>query len=272
MKGFIKNNLKVLVVVIISGIVFTGIGVYAASQYLASDISFTPSDVNFKKENGEPIDNVEDAINELYNKKSSINSPNNIVTDGLVFGFDSRINYSLNSNNVIFKNNMAYFNGKDSYVIYPNYQNDYITYEVYFNAEDISKTPLKIISSTENGGCDIAIRNGKVSFYVNVNNVYYNLVSDVNIVLNKDYHIVGTYDGNVINLYINGILEKYDEISGKIGHAVDNTITVIGAEPAGDHIANNSYNFSGYIKSARVYNRALSAEEVQNNYNYEKRS
>ena len=71
MRRFIKNNLKVFVAVIISGIVFTGIGVYAASQYLARDISFTPTNENFKKENGESIDNVEDALNELYNQKNN---------------------------------------------------------------------------------------------------------------------------------------------------------------------------------------------------------
>lgn len=47
MKKFIKNNLKVCVTVIISGIVFTGIGVYAASKYFAKDINFTPSNENF---------------------------------------------------------------------------------------------------------------------------------------------------------------------------------------------------------------------------------
>lgn len=67
MKGFIKNNIKVFVAVIISGIIFGGIGVYAASQYLAREIHFTPLNENFTKENGEAIDNVEDALNELYN-------------------------------------------------------------------------------------------------------------------------------------------------------------------------------------------------------------
>ena len=71
MKRFIKNNLKVFVAIVISGIVFTGIGVYAASQYFAKDITFIPTNENFKKENGEPIENVEDALNELYKKSIS---------------------------------------------------------------------------------------------------------------------------------------------------------------------------------------------------------
>ena len=71
MKRFIKNNIKVFAAVIISGIVFTGIGVYAASVYLAKDINFTPTNENFKKENGEVITNVEDALNELYKYQRS---------------------------------------------------------------------------------------------------------------------------------------------------------------------------------------------------------
>ena len=78
MKRFIKNNIKVFVAVIISGIVFTGVGVYAASQYFAKDISFTPTNENFKKENGEVITNAEDALNTLY---SYTESKNNISDD-----------------------------------------------------------------------------------------------------------------------------------------------------------------------------------------------
>ena len=63
MKRFIKNNLKVFVSIIISGIIFGGIGVYAANTYLAHDISYTPSNENFE------VSNVEDALNELYGSR-----------------------------------------------------------------------------------------------------------------------------------------------------------------------------------------------------------
>lgn len=72
MKNFIKNNLKVFVSIIVTTIIVGSVSVYAAGQYFAKDISFTPKNENFKKENGEPIDNVEDALNELYNKNNNI--------------------------------------------------------------------------------------------------------------------------------------------------------------------------------------------------------
>lgn len=65
MKKFIKNNIKVIIAVIISGVVFTTVGVYAASQILAKDISFTPKNENWE------VDNLEDAINDLYNNSDS---------------------------------------------------------------------------------------------------------------------------------------------------------------------------------------------------------
>lgn len=73
MKSFIKNNLKVFVTMIITTIIVGSVSVYAASQYFAKDITFTPTNENFKKENGEAITNVEDALNELYNQKNNGN-------------------------------------------------------------------------------------------------------------------------------------------------------------------------------------------------------
>lgn len=68
MREFIKNNLKVFVAVIITTIIVGSISVYADSQYLSKDIIFTPNNENFKKENGESIENVDDALDELYKK------------------------------------------------------------------------------------------------------------------------------------------------------------------------------------------------------------
>lgn len=70
MKKFIKNNIKTFMTILITTIIVGSVSVYAASQYFAKDISFTPTNENFKKENGEPIDNVEDAINELYEREN----------------------------------------------------------------------------------------------------------------------------------------------------------------------------------------------------------
>ena len=74
MKLFIKNNIKTFITILITTIVVGCVSVCAASQYFAKDINFEPANVNFKKENGEPIDNVEDALNELYEIRTNENA------------------------------------------------------------------------------------------------------------------------------------------------------------------------------------------------------
>ena len=60
MNKFIYSNLKIIIFVIISGILFTGIGVYATTKYLAKDISFNPKNESWN------VTNVEEALDELY--------------------------------------------------------------------------------------------------------------------------------------------------------------------------------------------------------------
>lgn len=259
MKNFIKSNLKVLITIIITTIIVGSVTVYAANQYLARDISFTPINENFKKNNGDPIENVEDAINALYQKSKA-----DFITDGLVFGFDPIINYNLGAN-VTLINNMAYFNGNNSYINFSRYQNKYITYEVDFISENIT-SDIKLISSTEAGGCQINTSNSNLSFLIDINGEYKTLSTPIE--LNKEYHAVGTYDGTTIKLYINGELVQSLAVSGEMTLNVNNTITMIGAEPSANTPSANF--FKGYIKSARVYNRALTENEIKINYNYEK--
>ena len=77
------------------------------------------------------------------------------------------------------------------------------------------------------------------------------------------YHITGTYnpsDGK-IRIYINGILEGTPTSQGApLTSAVDVIIGAYASDPT-------TYNFNGSIDSVRIYNRALSAEEVRYHYN-----
>ena len=63
---------KIIIGIILGGILF-GSGVYAAS-YLASDISYTPSDTSWE------VSNVNDALDDLY----KIINENSIISDELV--------------------------------------------------------------------------------------------------------------------------------------------------------------------------------------------
>ena len=64
--GFMKKN-YVLVIGIIIGVLFSGVTVYAAVQYLSKDVTFTPSNSNWN------VSNVEDALNHLYEQSDVSN-------------------------------------------------------------------------------------------------------------------------------------------------------------------------------------------------------
>jgi len=75
------------------------------------------------------------------------------------------------------------------------------------------------------------------------------------------YHIVGTYDGTRVKIYVNG------EIEGNIPYS--NTITY-GNNPItlGRYYVrpNQGYDFQGALDEVKIYNYALSPEEIKKEY------
>ena len=82
---------------------------------------------------------------------------------------------------------------------------------------------------------------------------------------NQYTHIVGTYNGSVSRMYINGVEIWNASLTGTIPSAT----YYIGTY--GGTIVDDTHNFNGYIPVAKIYNRALTAEEVYQNYNASKR-
>jgi hypothetical protein len=82
---------------------------------------------------------------------------------------------------------------------------------------------------------------------------------------NQWVHSVITYDGSNANLYINGSLDKTQNL-GSITFDIGAGFPVsIGQDPPG---ANEFFN--GRISNAKIYNRALTAAEVLQNFNAQK--
>ena len=74
------------------------------------------------------------------------------------------------------------------------------------------------------------------------------------------YHLVGTYDGSDMRIYLNGSEETNTSKTGSISTS-SNDIEI------GRYSINSTYAYSDQIAQPRIYNRALTAEEVQRNYN-----
>ena len=101
---------------------------------------------------------------------------------------------------------------------------------------------------------------GKIDTYFYGTGGYYSSNSSVN--LNQWTHVVVTFNGSTINWYINGIIDKSLSQSGTITPERNGDLG-IGREV----FENYGRGMNGRISRASLYNRALSAAEIQQNYN-----
>jgi len=79
--------------------------------------------------------------------------------------------------------------------------------------------------------------------------------------LNTWYHVVGTYDGSAMKIYVNGELKNSLDQSQQIDSG-NNVLIGGGAD---------TYYLKGVIDDVRIYNEALSADEIKNLYRYGQR-
>lgn len=89
--------------------------------------------------------------------------------------------------------------------------------------------------------------------------------SDVNVadtsthLLNTWYNVVGTYDGSNMRIYVNGVLKNTLTQTGTL--ATNSETAKIGT------FQGTNYNLTGRIDNVSIYNRALTASEIQQNFN-----
>ncbi|MBK9284614.1 MAG: T9SS type A sorting domain-containing protein [Sphingobacteriaceae bacterium] len=116
--------------------------------------------------------------------------------------------------------------------------------------------------TTGSGSTQFWIRTNNASFdfavYGLVGNGY---VSAGTATLNTWQHVAGTYDGTMLRLYVNGV---------QVGTNAYNSASVA-ASGKQVWFGQNGFNeeFNGSIDEVRIWNRALCAEEIQNNMNAE---
>lgn len=140
-----------------------------------------------------------------------------------------------------------------------------ITLQIAWNRPAGELPPNKrILSNTEVGGYAIYTSNTTpkyimASLYidgshrvigVNANNV------------SPGWHVITlTYNGSVMKLFIDGVLQTTQYLTGTINYAY-NTRTYFGTEPKSDGTIDDSFNLAAEFDDFRIYNRALSDEEV----------
>ena len=110
--------------------------------------------------------------------------------------------------------------------------------------------------------------NNNISLDAYLNSTTYNLsyhggtVSGGNVTPNSWNHVCVTYTGGVIQAYINGVAAT---MSGTTtGLNITNATNQL---VVGEYANLGGYKFYGKIPTMKIYNRALSAAEVQQNFN-----
>lgn len=92
-----------------------------------------------------------------------------------------------------------------------------------------------------------------------------NVVSNAAAVTGTWYHLVGTWDGSNMLVFVNGT-QQTDTNTSNVG-IIDavNRVTSVGRNPANLTVA--QYHLNGSVVLSKIYNRTLSAQEVQNRFN-----
>lgn len=118
-------------------------------------------------------------------------------------------------------------------------------------------------NGTGDAGLAILYRDGHFRGYVwewdGANSPRTNLVFETNIPADKYYHLVLTHDDVMAKGYTNGVLTTSGSCEGSRYPSNDTTI--------GRYSPSYNQGFNGDIPLVRVYDRALSVEEIQQNFN-----
>ena len=84
--------------------------------------------------------------------------------------------------------------------------------------------------------------------------------SSSGVVDNAWNHVVATFDGSTKRIYVNGVQKTSANVTGTI------TANTTGNAYVGTYGSFNGYPFNGQISTVKVYNRALTADEVAQNF------
>lgn len=192
---------------------------------------------------------------------------------------------SKNNNNATLKNfdfnktsgwtgNSLLLDGKNDWVSMQKIYNNNMTVEIalkILNEKDGKK--LYVIDNYESGGMGIEKNtSGYMLGAVNVDGSYYTALSNNKINDNKKYSLTLQYDGSNI-LYRENDIKYNTYAKGRIKEPINSTRFALGVNASGENYDNmeSSEAFNNFeVYSVRIYNRALTDEEISQNYNVDK--
>lgn len=160
------------------------------------------------------------------------------------------------------------FNGTTNAVALTRMDLKDITMEIVL-VDEGSTNNVTYVANYETGGYGLSryLKNG-LTMEAYINSKVSFIYSKNAFVTNKKYSLSGSYSGNKLKLYELGVLQNQSDLSGSLGMPEKNTVMMIGANPYDKNPT--EYYLKGKVYSVRIYNRALSDEEVKQNYTVDK--
>lgn len=99
----------------------------------------------------------------------------------------------------------------------------------------------------------LRLNSGKLEMFIKTGGVIKTISASNYLTANQWYFVVGTWDGTTARLYVDGVEKTNLAISGKLNYKVITTVVA----------SSNSEPMNGYLDELKIYNYALSKEEVQ---------
>ena len=163
-----------------------------------------------------------------------------------------------------------YFDGTDDWVKIAamNYANP--TIEVVYSKSSSTGSNEVFVGNFNAGGYGIGkASDAKINgqFYLSGS---YQLLS-YPLTLNKIETLSSSYSGSYQYLYANGsLVSSADRAGASLGSPSNSTVMAVGANPNGSTVDSVGEYYKGNIYSVRIYNKALTDEEILHNYLYDK--
>jgi hypothetical protein len=123
-----------------------------------------------------------------------------------------------------------------------------------------------IISCTQVGGYELYYTTNKMIFYVYAGGSYRTPEMSTS-AISGWMNFTATYDNRYAKLYYNGVLQNTVDsgATNNISYVANNIL--IGAEAGTGSTRDSGFEWTGNIAQTLIYNRALTASEVLQNYN-----
>ena len=256
---------------------------YNTNTYVSNDnsnyINVIPNDITSEKGQGRRVNAYSDIINGyisdglvLWYDGINNNGNSNITSNYSVTTWKNLANSSYNGtlkNSPTWYDNYLSFNGTNNWVSIAQMNFNNPTVEVVIQKSEYTTGPEEsIVANFEGGGYGFSLYNKKIAGEFFISGSYRIIEKDF--ALNKKTYASISYDGKKMNLYTDGLLYDAYSITGSIGVPESNTPMVIAANPRGTSTTDPNRLFKGNIYSVRIYNKALTPEEIHRNYLYDK--